>query len=376
MKKTFPTLYKKTSTGAQQEWTIEVNGNAIVTRYGQTGGKIQETPPDIIKEGKNLGRSNATTPEQQALLEAQAEWEKKLKKGYTENSVDAMEGKVDAVIEGGFFPMLAKRYDEDGDKIVFPCYVQPKFDGHRCCATAADGESYRLWSRTRKIITGVPHIVDEIVNLGIHHTDLDGELYNHDYHDRFEELSSFIRQVTPKAGYEVVQYHVYDIANPELDFEDRHNLITLMLGTPEHPKSKILVPVETILVQNEDELMLAFERMLALGYEGCMVRNAKGKYVFKRSFNLQKVKEFKDEEFEIIRIEEGRGKLAGHGIFVCKTNTGKEFAAKMAGDSKKLKDFFENPQEYVGKMLTVKFQGWTKYELPRFPVALRLAIKL
>lgn len=374
MKKTFPTLYKKTATGATQMWEIEVDDNVIISRHGQVGGAITESAPDVIREGKNIGRSNATTPEQQALLEAQSDWEKKLKKGYVQDIDAAKKGETDACIEGGFFPMLAKRYDEDGDKIVFPCYVQPKFDGHRCCATPGeDGTTYSLWSRTRKPITGVPHIVAEIERLEIHHTNLDGECYQHDYHDRFEELSSFIRQVTPKAGFEVVQYHIYDIANPELDFEARHNLLTLMLGTPEHPKSKILIPVETVKVNNEDELMLAFERFLKAGYEGCMVRNAKGKYMFKRSPDLQKVKEFKDSEYKIVRVEEGRGMLSGHGIFVCVTPEGVEFAAKMVGEIAELKKYYEHPEKYIGKALTVKYQGLTtKSKVPRFPVALRI----
>lgn len=370
--KTFPTLYKKTSTGAQQEWTISVEGNVIITKYGQTGGKIQ-TATDTVKEGKNLGQSNATTAEQQALREAQSEWEKKLKKGYVQDAGKAMAGEVSSVIEGGFFPMLAKKYDEDGDKIVFPAYVQPKFDGHRCCTTVDDECVATMWSRTRKPITGVPHIIDEIKRLGINSCNLDGELYNHAYHDRFEELSSFIRQVTPKPGHEVVQYHIYDIADPDLTFEERGQKIVAALGDPLQPASSILIPVETIRVENEEELMLAFERFLGQGYEGAMVRNAKGKYEFKRSAHLQKIKEFSDSEFKIVRIEEGRGKLAGHGIFVCLADDGKsEFAAKMKGETAKLKDFYEHPDKYIGKMLTVKYQGITKYGVPRFPVALRL----
>lgn len=368
--KTFPTLYKKTSTGAQQEWTISVDGNEIITAYGQTGGKIQ-TAHDVVREGKNIGRANATTPAQQALAEAKSQWDKKLKKGYVLDPDKAMAGEVSEVIEGGFFPMLAKKYDEDGDKIVFPCYVQPKFDGHRCGAVVVNGDA-SLWSRTRKPITGVPHIAGAIERLVGGTINLDGELYNHAYRAKFEELSSFIRQVTPKPGYEVVQYHVYDIADPELTFEQRLKKLEQLLGTHDEPRSEILVPVCTMLVNNEEELMLAFEYFLEQGYEGAMVRNAKGKYVFKRSADLQKIKEFDDAEFEIIGIEEGRGKLAGHGIFNCKTADGIEFAAKMKGETEKLRDFYVNPQKYIGRMLTVKFQGMTKYGKPRFPVALRL----
>ena len=105
-----------------------------------------------------------------------------------------------------------------------------------------------------------------------------------------------------------------------------------------------------------------------------MLRNIDSLYVNKRSYDLQKVKEFQDEEFEIIGIDEGRGKLTGHvGSFVCRTANGKEFLAKMAGDTDKLKEYFENHALWQGKQLTVKFQGLTgKEQVPRFPVGLRI----
>ena len=82
------TLYKKTSTGKIQIWEIHVEGNTIITVFGQLGGKLQETK-DVITSGKNTGKANATTPEQQAELEAEAQYQKKLKKGYVTTIDDA-----------------------------------------------------------------------------------------------------------------------------------------------------------------------------------------------------------------------------------------------------------------------------------------------
>ena len=54
-----------------------------------------------------------------------------------------------------------------------------------------------------------------------------------------------------------------------------------------------------------------------------------------------------------------------------------EFEAKMAGSIGELKKYYEHPEEYIGKMLTVKYQGFTtKSKVPRFPVALRIATEL
>lgn len=361
-----PKLYKISSVGAQQEWEISTEGNVIVTRWGKVGGKIQETR-DVIKEGKNLGKSNETTPTQQAEAEATSTWEKKLKSGYVKSLSAAKAGEVDNSVEGGILPMLAKRFDEDGDKITYPAFTQPKFDGHRCIAMIDKKGKCTMWSRTRKLITGLPHIVRALEALNLKNIIFDGELYNHDYKDRFEELTSFIRSPEPKEGHEVVQFHVYDVADSTREYHRRNDLLNIHLPN-KHP----LVRVETILVHNEDELMEEFEHFIALGYEGSMVRNVEGMYVNKRSVDLQKIKEFQDDEFIVVGVTEGRGKLAGKAIFVCATKDNVSFEVKMKGNQDELAKYWKNPKLAAGRMLTVQFQGFTnKNKVPRFPVGLR-----
>ena len=72
-KKTFPKLFRKTATGADDQWEISVAGRTITTRWGQIGGSLQTTS-EVIAAGKCLGRVNATTPEEQAVLEAKWRW--------------------------------------------------------------------------------------------------------------------------------------------------------------------------------------------------------------------------------------------------------------------------------------------------------------
>jgi DNA ligase-1 len=371
MNKTFPTLYKLTGTGEVQEWTIIVEGNKIFTRFGRHGGKIQESAPDVISEGKNAGKKNARDPEMQAAAEAQSEWEKKLKKGYVDSIESAKSGCVSTLVEGGVWPMLAKRYDKDGDKIAWPGFAQPKLDGHRCIAIVDGKGKCTLWSRTRKPINSMPHIVSAIEALKLCNVVLDGELYNHEYHDRFEELSHFIRQSEPEPGCEIVQYHIYDTVSTDT-FNLRTSWLEKLFRTSRSP---YLVRVETIPVVDEDELMAAFEHYREQGYEGCMIRNSAGSYdghPSHRSSDLQKVKEFEDAEFEVVGVNEGRGKLAGHGIFVCTTEKGVKFEAKMIGRLEDLKQYLTNTELAIGRMLTVQFQGMTKKSgVPRFPVALR-----
>jgi len=370
-----PKLYKKTSTGAIQEWEVHVdiidNVATIITNYGQVGGKIQESR-ELVLEGKNIGRSNATTDVEQAFSQAKSDWEKQLKKGYVDNEEDAQDGKVDAIIEGGIAPMLAHKFNEQGHKIKYPALVQPKLDGHRCIAQYDENGKVSLWSRTRKPITSMSHIIKALEEIGCNQS-LDGELYNHDYHNNFEELSSFIRQEEPQPGCEIVEYHVYDVPENMGMNKNRNEYLQLYLKplAEKYPQIRI---VETIVVNDEDELMDAFDHFVAQGYEGCMVRNMDGLYENKRSYNLQKVKEFDDSEFLIVGVKVGtKGSMAGKAVFTCQIPYGgiNTFDCKMKGSMDELKKYADNPSLVIGKILTVQFQGYTKYGIPRFPVGLR-----
>ena len=384
--KKFPKLYKKTSTGKIQEWEVHVeleNVPTIVNNYGQVDGKIQESR-ELVMEGKNIGKANETTAWEQALAQAKSRWEKQKKKGYVESIEDAEAEKTDDLIQGGVFPILAHKFAEQGHKISYPALAQPKLDGHRCIAQKnmdkLDGfAEYSLWSRTRKPITSLPHIPEALKVTGLEF--IDGELYNHDYKENFEELTSFIRQEEPAEGHEVVEYHVYDIADPKMTNYQRYVLLEGLRPLFKDTPIKI---VETVVVNNENELFQYLDDCLQRGYEGCMVRNMDGHYKFKRSYDLQKLKKFDDDEFRIVDVKVGtKGSMAGKAVFICEKYRdeqpipdGETFDCKLKGDMEKLKEYADDPSLVIGKILTVKFQGYTKYGKPRFPVGERFRVEL
>ena len=363
----FPILYQKTNTGAIQQWKIWVEGTTIYTEYGQVNGKMQVTQ-DTIKEGKNTGKLNSTTAEEQAVKEATAKHQKQVKKGYIFDINLAKTDQVDeTVILGGREPMLAHKYRDHSAKIKFPCYGQRKYDGIRCIAVIEPNGEVSLWSRTRKPITSVPHINKELSKLAGKTTVIipDGELYNHKYHDKFEEIVSLVRQQVPAPGHEIVQYHVYDLMSDE-DFEDRNKTLQALLSklNPE-----IVVPVETILLNNEEELQERFAQFIEENYEGLMARNLKGPYQNKRSYNLQKVKEMQDDDFLITGVEEGRGKRAGQAVLMCQAKNGTIFGASPKGTDEHRQDLLKNAKKIIGKYATVQYQNLSNYGVPRFPVA-------
>jgi DNA ligase-1 len=86
-KMTFETLYKRTKTGAIQYWKIGVgqhdNGHAnIFKESGQLGTDNPTHHLEAVTKGKNIGKANETTPHEQAQLQAESDWKKKLDSGY------------------------------------------------------------------------------------------------------------------------------------------------------------------------------------------------------------------------------------------------------------------------------------------------------
>ena len=372
----FSTLYKKTSTGAIQYWEIFVRETAskgeIVTSYGQVGTDSPQETSDFIANGKNVGKKNETSVYEQACNEATAKWEKKKKKGYVESIEAAQAGELDDLIEGGIEPMLAQTYEKHADKIVFPCLAQPKLDGIRCVAIKK-GYNVTLWSRTRKRITSCPHIEKEIAFRLAHVQDivLDGELYNHDLKNDFEKIVSAVRKESPSPESAKVQYHVYDVIDSEATNLQRVRWMNMQMLFSDNGPIRL---VKTEGIREPKDISTIFKEHRNAGYEGTMLRNNAALYENKRSYNLQKVKEFDDAEFEVVGVVEGKGKLQGLlGAFLCKTQEGTEFEVKMTGNQEETKKFLNDHKLWKGRKLTVQFQGLTgKNKVPRFPVGLRL----
>lgn len=361
----FPTLYKQTTTGAIQQWTISVKDNVVTTVYGQVDGKLQTTQ-DVVKAGKNLGRSNATTPETQAQAETQQSFDAKIKEGYVESKAVAAEFKntLDAVE-----PMLAHSIEKKAKAVKYPGLCQPKLDGLRMIAIITDGKA-QLWSRTQKPYNTLPHIIQELESIygSEKYLVLDGEGYCHDLAEDFSTLTSYIKrdEVHPKS--QCIEYHVYDVVGPG-NWRARTAPLAKLKG------AKYLKAVETVTVNSMEEILAYQTQCIENRYEGCMFRNAEGLYENKRSANLLKVKTFMDEEFVIRDTEEGCGKLMGKmGAFHCELNdgSGRTFKATPAVTEEEKEAMWKNRVSFIGKKATVKYQNLTPDGVPRFPIWLRL----
>ncbi len=76
-----PTLYGKDAKGKDRFWKISYSDDSIEVTHGCVGGQEQTSCRTF--EGKNVGRKNETSPEEQARLEAEKMWITQVyKKGY------------------------------------------------------------------------------------------------------------------------------------------------------------------------------------------------------------------------------------------------------------------------------------------------------
>lgn len=355
--RTFPTLYKRTSVGKIQQWSISVNevGNlaTYTTVHGQVDGKHQ-TDTVEINQGKNIGKANETTPYEQAISEAESKWKKQKDKGYSE---DKSSCEVAPTIN--YKPMLAHKWKDHGHKVKFPGYMQPKLDGIRCVAYKEAGEVI-LMSRGNKKFTELHHIQEQLSSMPVNIA-FDGELYNNDI--PFAKITSYVKRRQNETG--LIKYSCYDCIE-EAPFIKRLDTLKLLL-----PKQSNLVIVQTDEITSVEEMQAIHDRYVKEGYEGAMFRTATGSYKSgHKSKDLLKFKMFEDDEFEVIGVEEGIGRSAGQGIFVCKTEDGAIFNARIEGEDSVRQEIWTNRQQYYGKMLTVRFQEWTDSEppVPRFPV--------
>lgn len=367
-----PTLYKTTSTGKLQEWSIEVEDHGSFARYtvthGQRGGKLQTTHTDITK-GKNIGRANETSPYEQAVSEAQSQWNKKKdRRGYSEGAV------VTAGSTKKFRPMLAKSYNhpehgldslKDGKHIIYPCYIQPKLDGIRCNTNRS--AAYSRQGKKFKVLSHIVDKVSQINNTGFEF--IDGELYNHQNKDNFQEIVSAVKRDEPNHLTNSIEYHVYDVVINNMHFEDRMKWIEDNI-TP----CDVIKVVPSHLIVDPEELKNKYYEFIGMGYEGAIVRNKKGFYkVDGRSADLQKVKEFQEQEFPIVGAYENKGKQAGQCTFVCETPDGTTFGVKPKGTEEERSQYWKdwnNGTINSGDLLTVAFFSMTTSEnpVPRFPI--------
>ena len=370
-----PKLFGKDSRGKIKQWSITTAGAEVVIRHGKVGGKITEKR--TTSAGKNVGRSNATTPAEQAVLEAESKWRKQIKKDYAEL--------IEAIPESTL-PNLATKLQDKKHTLNYDVGVDAlcKLDGVRCSVFLKDGEVF-FQSRGGEAYPVIQEIADELwltyLSKNANYV-VDGEIYSHGMH--LEDITSAVKkhnEDTPR-----LEFHIFDLVDKtkpeETWFERYNNYMRLFLGNPQVNR---LDAVGSIQVYSYEEIMSLHDSYVRDGYEGIVVRPWSGVNSFgNRTADFIKYKKRLDEEFRVVRMEEDKN---GCAIPICMVEVEKptkttltlcgihfeEFKAPLTGTQERNQAIY---QEYVNNghkivdsrsWLKVEFEAYSKYNKPAKP---------
>ena len=272
-------------------------------------------------------------------------------------------------------PMLAAQC-EDIDALRYPLYATPKLDGIRCLML--DGEA------TSRSLKPIPNAYIRAKLRGL--PPLDGELM---VGESFQACTSGIMS---EDGEPEFTYYVFDYVGAG------NYLVRLRLAQAVQrslggaPHVKFLYPVK---INNREELNIYSEQCLKKGYEGVMVRSADSPYkhgraTFREGF-LIKIKPMEDAEATIVGFEEqmhnaneattnalGRTERSSHkanlvpkgtlGALVVEHPKFGRFNIGTGFDDALKAKIWANRQQFLGKIVTFKYQAIGTKDKPRIPV--------
>ena len=286
-------------------------------------------------------------------------------------------------------PMLAASL-ETIDSIKFPVYVTPKLDGIRCLKI--DGN---IVSRTFKPIRNaeLAAAVKDLLPDGS-----DGELI---MGGTFQNTTSMVMSADKMIGNEKAYFYWFDylVEDPKKSYLER--MEDMKKFVEDHPEILTASPVKIVpLVPTEintiEELLKYETKILEQGFEGVMLRTAHGPYKFGRSTlkegSLVKMKKFDDDEAIITGFNElqkntnektkdefGYAKRSSHkdgkidqdtlgSLIVVWRET--EFSIGSGFTAEQRKEFWDQRNNLIGKLVKFKYFATGMKEAPRFPIFL------
>lgn len=275
-------------------------------------------------------------------------------------------------------PMLAVAV-EDLHDVKFPVLATPKLDGIRCLIVGGKAVSRKLKPIPNNFIRQyLEHQCEE---------GWDGELIVEG--KSFNEIQSLVMSEDGEPNF---KYVVFDWFHSKQGYNDRLNMMHFYKTRRTLPdRVEFLFPTAFARLIH----LLDYEKeCLQKGYEGVMLRSPDGLYKFGRSTLKQgwllKLKRFKDAEATVIGFVEkmhnaneakldelGHTKRSSHkenlipagtlGTLVVKAGD-YEFGIGTGFDDEQRKTIWENRDQYLGKLVTFKYQEVGMLERPRFPV--------
>jgi len=370
----FPTLFSKIKRGKVEKeryWDISVieddQGTIYIrTEYGDVGTNKPIVSTEVVNSGKNLGKSSATNPLEQAILQAKSKFADKFAACYIS---DELQNELDIDIsDTKVFPMLANKYEEGNKNLKFPAGGSAKIDGLRCLAHVSDGE-VMLYSKSMEHISGQTAIRVEILDFynmfyaNYPNLYFDGEIYDEDR--EFDEINGAVR--TKKREAVPLKYYMFDIFDVDRitswKFLDRYREMKSNLAGKSYEWIKL---VKVVTVNNFAEIELAYKDFLSKKFEGIILRNLDGLYKLSngksgRSQDLFKMKPVEHDKVTIKDITIDTKKDTHPVIFSVIMESGVTFnLTASTGKHEYREEVYNLRSSYIGKKIWIEY-----YELKK-----------
>jgi DNA ligase-1 len=248
--------------------------------------------------------------------------------------------------------------------------ISQKLNGSRCFYYKG-----KLYTRQGKVYSGCEHIIKDIEKFNTYYTNgedwvYDGELILRD--DSLSDSEAFQKGVgianSDKESKEELRLVIFDVL-PIKEFEEGKSNLTYknrktVLKSCENGIEKLNLSNISIVPMfyegtDQKEIWKWLDYAEAKGFEGTVV-NLDAPYECKRTKNLIKCKKFFDIDLRCIGVEKGSGKYTDTlGAIICNYKDN-ELRVGSGFTDEQRNFYFNNPNEIVGKVVTVKYKEETK----------------
>lgn len=351
------TLYKTTKQGKIQQWSIEVVGDSFICTYGQVNGKMQEQSTKCT--GKNIGRANESTPEQQAVIEAAALVEKKKKSGYSTDK------SAPVIVQ---LPQKVKSYQDQIKNVKFKCFSTEKLNGVNGTYWLLPDNSLKLTSRGGETYPAIPHLEADIKTIMKHLglTSINLELYIHGEH--LQDIQSAVKK--PKELSKKLEANIFEFPEMKCSYEVKRQIMLATMDELSNFFEQIDMKVNFLTgveCHSHEDIEAHYNQCMAKGLEGTVIYNADAEYKFNtRSSSVFKYKKTIDGEYQIVDMEVDKNR---HPVFHCITTEGKVFKVKPKGtDSERKAIVASFESNYLHQWYNISYECLSKGKVPLKPV--------
>lgn len=267
---------------------------------------------------------------------------------------------------------LAEPYKDCAEKLVFPAFSSPKFDGLRCIVIVGGAGNAQFLSRNGLPFPALSEFSDAFKALGKFNVVYDCEVINGDFY----KGSGKVRQKTKKASESMFMVFDYMTLKEFTERKSEHpQWVRLNMLAEVLRDQKINDPIQYCpheIVYNDEQVQAANKSYWARGLEGSIIKQYDAPYEFKRSINWAKIKQSLSFDVPITGMVEGKGKYVGMmgalevDYLGVKTNVGTGFSDQQR------REFWDNRESMVGQIAEIVCHEETPDKSLRHGVFVRL----